>query len=246
MGGIGEGSRVDHEGQELPAKARWLAWVAAILLAAGGISVSALNARSDGSDDGYVAAAGRTTITVDGTTTTALPADGTTTTRRPAQTTATTVPRTTTTVPKAAAAILAAIGSTTTAPPTTAPPASSTTVTTRPPTTTTTVPPTTSTSTTSTTIPTKAAVTVVNDHPQPFKVTVDGQVVEVPAGQQSAALDVTPDSSGNDVVDAVSTTDGTCTTNLTGDLFNAGGHYKVTVSAGPTSPWPPDIKVTST
>lgn len=233
---------MNQEGHELPSSARWLAWLVAALLAAGGIAVSALNARSGGANDGFVAAAGRTTVTVDSAPTTSTPPSPETTTtvaRRPSSTT--TVARTPTTVPKAAAAVLAAIGSTT-VPPTTAPPAPTTTATTRPPTTTTTVPPTTSTSTTSTTVPVKATVTIVNNHPQGFKVTVDGQVVDVGAGQKSV-LDVTPDAGGNDVVDAVSDVDNTCSARASGDLFNAGSRYDVTITAGPTSACPPAIKI---
>ncbi len=218
---------MDTEAREFPTAARWLAWVAALLLAVAGISASVVEARNGRSDEAFVSAAGGSTSTID------VPASSTTTTTvvRPS----TSVPPPTvarsTTVPKAAAAVLAAIASTT-VPPTTTPPATTTTSTTRPPTTTT-VPTTTSTSTstTSTTIPARASLSIVNDHPNAMVVTVNGgDPVTVERGKPAGPVQVTP--RPTDTIEVHAADDTTCKASDAGSFFQAGRSYTLTIVAG--------------
>ena len=196
-----------------PTTAHWLAWATAVLLIIGVVSAVVMNVAGGGSDDGVVAAAAQTEVTLDVTSTT-VPPTPPSTGRQPTASS--------TTVPKAAAAVLKALG--TTAPPTTRPPA--TTSTTAPPVTTTAP-----TTTTSTTLPPRATVSVVNELPQGFVITLNnGERFTVAANRASVAvqLNLPP---GDDTIEADAVGEPPCEVGATGDLFQPGGRYRVVIVA---------------
>lgn len=219
---------------EPPTTARWLAWATAVLLIIGVISAGVMNLAGERPDQGVVAAAGRAGGTLDVPVTTLPPV---TTIQR------STPPATSgrsTTVPKAAAAVLRAIAST--VPPTTQPPATSTTVA---PVTSTTAPPPTSTTSTSTTLAPRVTLTVANEHTLRLAIVVnDGPLIEVDAGKE-VPLTVADNGSEDRVVVAAPGTDPACGARTTGDLFRAGGTFRVTVGNGKGAcPVAPEITVT--
>lgn len=222
------------EGGEAPVTARWLAGAAVALLALGVVSAGILNQDDDGSG-GLVAVAGRTGGTIALATSTS-----TSTTVLPPVTSSppSTIARSTT-VPKAAAAVLAAIGSTTTTTTSAPPPASTTT--TRPPVTTTTAPTvapstssTSSTSTTSTTVQPRATITILNEHPNAFVVTVNGRTFEppLPSGEKIGPLEVGLPPGSDDTVALEAVADPSCRVVVTRDLFQPSGTHQYRIVAG--------------
>jgi hypothetical protein len=208
---------------EPPTTAYWLAWATAFLLIIAVVAAGVMNLSGDGSEDGFVSAAGQTSGTVDvpTTSTTTLPP------APPPQTPTTSRPSTptSTTVPKAASAVLRAIG--TTAPPTTRAPV--TTSTTAPAPTPTTAPPApTSSTTTSTTLPPKATVTVVNEYTRAFEITVNKQTVTLdPGTPRTLQVDVPPNVT--DEIKGHALGEPPCEVGGVGDLFQAGGRYRVAI-----------------
>ena len=209
-----------------PTTAYWLAWATAFLLIIATVSAGVMNVTDDGSQAGFVTAAGQTSATVDVSSTTTLPADPpaeTPTTRQP------TTP-TSTTVPKAAAAVLRAIG--TTAPPTSRAPATTSTV---PPVT---APPTTAptpSTTTSSTLPPKATVTVENNYTQAFEITVNGRTFTLGAGPDSEPQTGEIDARPPNVIDEISgraVGEPPCQVGGVGNLFQDGGDYSITIVPG--------------
>jgi hypothetical protein len=216
--GFGE-RRVGGGGPESPPTARWLAFAAACLLIAAMVSAGVIGFGDGTSSDAVVAAAGRTTGTEPVPSTVTLPPPSII---EPASPTSTI--RTTTTLPRAAVEVLRAIG--TTAPPTTAP------TPTAPPTTATTVRPPT---TTTTAAPRVATVTVINAHPQPVVVTVNGRTFELPVGEDEGPVQVTLPATGDDVIQVRVATDAACAGELAADFFQPFRTYDVTIAAGPTA-----------
>lgn len=241
-----------NEGRQDAARvSRWLAWATAALLTAGVASTVTFDTRDSGSGTRFVSATGRTTGTVEvSTTVTAAP----TSTLPSTPTTRGSLPPPT--VPPAAAAVLRAIAST--LPPAIQPPPAvttttpTTTPTTAPPVVTTTPAPTTTrppTSTTSTTVrPTTATVTLVNNHTVAFAVTVNGVTRSLGAGEPEITFDVQPAADGKDAVDAVATTDSSCKATAAGAAFQAGVSYRIAVVVGTGAPCTtvaaPELKIT--
>ena len=139
-------------------------------------------------------------------------------------------------------------------PPTTAAPVvSSTTPAPAPTTTSTTAParPTTTTTKAPATTTTKAAgvmLTVVNQHPSAVKVTVNGRVFTLAAGQRSGPVAIARADHGNDVVEATLVQEPSCGTGDADSYFPKPGNYTMTVVAGPGLCQPgmpgPVVKVT--
>lgn len=223
------------EKREGPSSAQWLSAAAAVLLVVGVVSAGVVGPGGRGSDPGVVSAAGRTGATVDTATSSTTPV----TLSYPAVPPPTSAPPSTvgrsTTVPKAAAAVLAAIGSTA---PTTRPAASTSstrgpvTSTTAPAATTTTVAVTTTVITTSTTLPAVATLTLANEHPNAFVVTVNRQELgTVLAHKQSGPFEVSLPAV-TDTVDLGAVSDPGCVAHESGDLLQPGGRYLLTIVAG--------------
>lgn len=228
------GNPVSNGAGEAPVTARWLAGAAGALLALGVVSAGMVNGGDDGGGR-VVAAAGRAGSTVAVATSTS---SSTTVVPPRTSTPPSTVARPTT-VPKAASALLAAIGSTTT----TAPPPPPSTTTTRPAVTTTapTVPSSTSTtstststSTTSTTVAPRATVTIVNEHPNAFVVTVNGRPFEPPlaSGERIGPVEITLPGGADDTVSLEAVSDPSCRVVVTRDLFQPGGTHRYRIVAG--------------
>jgi hypothetical protein len=225
-----------------PMVTRWLAWVVACVLLAGLISAGALVAAGDRPDSAVVTAAGGSR-TIDVTSTVTVPIT-VPSTPAPAPRPTTTI-RTTTTLSPAAVAVLRAIASstTTTRPPpvttttTTAPPAPTITTptptpTTAPPAPTTTPPATgTSSSTTSTAPPPQVTLTLVNEHPQPLAVTVNGREFLLAVGQTVAAAELPFAPPGDEIV-VRAQADADCGSIDKGALFEAGAAYRLNIVAG--------------
>lgn len=196
-----------------PTTAHWLAWATAVLLIIGVVSAVVMNVAGGGSGDALVTAAGQTEGTLDLTSSTFPPAPPSTG-RQPVASS--------TTVPRAAAAVLKALG--TTAPPTTRPPGP--TSTTAPPVTTT-APST----TTSTTPPPRAIVSVVNELPQGFVITLNnGERFTVAANRAAVAVQLNLPT-GDDTIEADAVGQPPCEVGAIGDLFQPGGRYRVAIVA---------------
>jgi hypothetical protein len=63
-------------------------------------------------------------------------------------------------------------------------------------------------------------------------VTVNGKATEVAAGQQAGPVEVTPAPKGSDAVQVRAVADATCVAGGVGAFFQAGGRYKLTITAG--------------
>lgn len=214
-----------EEMRETPTAARWLAWATAALLVFGVVSAGVVDVRDGNFDADVVSAAGGPARTVE------APSSSTTTVASVPPVTSTSLPAIarSTTVPRAAAAVLAAIGST---PPPTAQPPPATTPTTRGPVTPTTA--TTRTSipaTTTTTAPGRAAVTLANEHPNAFVVSVNGRDFELDPGEELGPVDVTLRADGDNVVEVRAVADPTCLLTDTRDLFQPGGRHRLAMVA---------------
>lgn len=188
-------------------------------LTAGLLVAGAVSAGAVGANND---AADRRVVTAGGAGLAGVDAPTTTTEPVPPPTTAPVVATTTAPAP-----------TTTAAPPTTAP---------RPATTTTKAPATTT---------TKAAgvsLTVVNQHPFAVKLTVNGRVFTLAAGQQSGPVAVTMAAGGNDVVEVTLVQEPSCGTGDADSYFPRPGNYTLTVVASPGLCQPgmpgPVIKVT--
>lgn len=213
---------------ETPGAARWLAWATAVLLVFGVVSAAVLDVQDGAFDADVVSAAGGNARTVE------VPSSSATTVTSMPPVTSTSVPAIarSTTVPRAAAAVLAAIGST---PPPTAQPTPATTPTTRAPVTPTTATTTTSipatTTTTTTTAPARAAVTLANEHPNAFVISVSGRDFELDPGEEVGPVDVALPADGDDVVEVRAVADPTCALTERGDLFQPGGRHRLAIVA---------------
>lgn len=230
---VAEGTR------DAPRSARLLAWASGLLLVAGAVSAGSVAIRDARPDGAVVSAAGRT-VDVTPTVTVTLPPPA-------AQPPVSSTVRTTTTLPKAAVAVLRAIATTTTTQP-----GPATTATTTPPTTTPSTSPTTTPPTTvfpPTTLPTKATVTLANQHTRAFVVTVNGQAFTLGPSQVLAPVDLTPAADGNDRIDVHAEADPSCALSETSDFFQPGSRYRVSVAVGPATCGgglaSPDIDVTT-
>lgn len=194
-----------------------LAWVAAGVLLVGVVAAGVRVADSDRPGRAVVSAVGGQSGTVDvtSTVTVTLPVPSS-------------APATSTTLPKAAVDVLNAIAGSTT---TTRRPA--TTTTTRPPPTTTTVPtPTSAPTTTTTAAPAPFAATLVNEHPQPVLLIVNGRNIPLAVAQ---TLEVQlPISQRGDLVQVRLADDEKCGVSDSGVIFKPGARYKVSIVVGPT------------
>lgn len=211
-----------------------MAWLVGCLLLAGLVSAGIIVAVGDDRPgEAVVSATANRSGTVDVTSTFTVPIP---VTSRPAPTTTL---RTTTTLSPAAVGVLRAIASTTTttSPPatttTTSPPATATTVTpttnVRPPTSPTTVAP--NPPTTSTTLAPRISLRIVNGHPQPLVVTVNGRQFLLGIGETVSVNDLDVKPNGDEVVVRTSTDD-ECGTRENGAFFELGVAYEVKVSPG--------------
>jgi hypothetical protein len=208
---------VDEEVREGFQPARWLAWATAGLLVAGVVSVGAVSGGERNDARQIVSAAG-------------TGADGVETPPPPPPLELVPPPP----PPPTTAAPLVAPSSVVAPPPTvpvTAPPTSqavrATTTTTRPA-----AAPSATVTTAAPATRGKATVVVVNQHPEPVVATVNGHVVQVASGQQSAPVEMTLASHGNDTVSVALASDPTCGMGDAGPYFPAGGRYRLTVTAG--------------
>lgn len=200
---------------------RVLAWVAAGVLLVGVVAAGVRVVDGDRPGRAVVSAAGGQSGTVDvtSTVTVTLPVPSS----APPTTAATS-----TTLPKAAVDVLNAIAGSTT---TTRRPA--TTTTTRPPPTTTTVPtPTSAPTTTTTAAPAPFTATLVNEHPQPVVLIVNGRNIPLAVAQ---TLEVElPISQRGDLIQVRLADDEKCGVSDSGVIFKPGARYRVSIVVGPT------------
>jgi cytoskeletal protein RodZ len=208
---------VDDERREPLNKARVLAWLTAGMLVAGIVSVGAVNAENE-AEERRVVAAGQGADGLE------LPVplgqSGPPVTPPLFLPPPATDPAPTTTAPPRP---------TTTAPTTTQPPR---TTTTRPAVTATTAPTTATTPPTTAAQATSATVNVVNEHPQPVTVKVNGRAFTLGAGQQSGPLSVARSDHGNDTVEVSLVADPSCGMGDADGYFAKGGSYRMAVVAG--------------
>ena len=198
---------------------RWLPWIAGCVLLAGLISAAIIVAGGDRPGPAVVSAAGSRTGAIDVTSTVTVQLSPTST--------PTTAGHGTTTLPKAAVDVLNAIAGSTT---TTRPRA---TTTTRPPApTTTTVPTSTTAAPTTTTTLGRFTATLVNNHPQAVVLIVNGQQFPL-APAQTLDVDL-PMSTRGDLVQVRLAADANCGVGDSGEIFKAGGRYRVAVVVGQT------------
>ena len=208
---------MDDERREPLNKARLVAWLTAGMLAAGVVSVGAVNAENE-AEERRVVAAGRAADGVELPAPvgqfgppvtpplflpppTVEPVPTTTATPRPTTTApATTQPPRTTTTEPAVVAVTAPTAVTT--PPTTAAQATS------------------------------ATVNVVNEHPQAVTVKVNGRAFTLGPGQQSGALTLARADHGNDTVEVSLVADPSCGMGDADHYFAKGGSYRMAVVAG--------------
>ena len=212
---------MDQAGPEAGRSMRSLAWVVAGVLAVGVVAAGVRVADGDRPGRAVVSASGdRSGIDVTSTVTVTLPVE-------PATPPTTAV--TTTTLPKAAVDVLNAIAGSTTSTRRPAP-----TTTTRPPaTTTTTAPaPTTAPTTPTTAAPAPFTATLVNEHPQPVLLIVNGRNIPLAVAQ---TLEVQlPISQRGDLVQVRLADDEKCGVSDSGVIFKPGARYKVSIVVGPT------------
>ena len=134
------------------------------------------------------------------------------------------------------------------APPTTTAPAPTTTA--APPTTKAPRPTTTTTKApaTTTTKVTGVRLTVVNQHPLPVKLSVNGRSFTLAAGEKAGPAAITMAPGGNDVVEVTLVQEPSCGTGDAGGYFPTPGDYTLTVAASPGLCQPgmpgPTVKVT--